>query len=135
MTKRLRYRCQQFRRTEGLLKTVDRTKFRRHVQEIRRKSASGIMSGNDNDRHPRPGSLRVTDNFQPIHIGHEKIDDQQIELSDLKKLKTFSAILSENDLMTVALEHDVHGRPNRRIIVDNQNICHTAPGSSAKIGK
>jgi hypothetical protein len=49
-------------------------------------------------------------------------------------LKTFSAILGENNLMTVALEDDVHGRPDRRIIVDNQNICHAAPGSSAKIG-
>jgi hypothetical protein len=34
--------------------------------------------------------------------------------------------------MAITLEYDVHGRPDRRIIVDNQNICHAAPGSSAK---
>lgn len=114
------------------MQTVDRTELCRHVEEIGGRSASGIVSRNDDDRHFWAGFLHVPDNFQPIHVGHEKIDDQQIELPGLKILKTFLAVLGENDLMAITLEHDVHGRPDRRIIIDNQNICHTAPGSSAK---
>ncbi len=72
----------------------------------------------------------MADNFQSVHVRHEQINDQKIELSGLEKLKAFSAIIGENDRMAIALQHNLHGRPNGGIVVDNQNVCHTAPGSA-----
>jgi hypothetical protein len=88
------------------------------------------VSGYDNDRKFGPRIFHVPDDFRPIHVRHEQIDDQKVELSGLKKLEAFSAIIGENDGMVAALQHNLHGRPNRRIVVDNQNVCHTAPGSA-----
>jgi hypothetical protein len=88
------------------------------------------VSGYDNDRKIGPRRFHVPDDFQPIHVRHEQIDDQKIELSSLKKLKAISAIIAENDSVIIALQYNLHGRPNRGIVVNNQNVCHTAPGSA-----
>jgi len=66
------------------LKAVNSPKLCPRFAKIRCGLRPGVIAGNDDDRNRGLGFPHVADRLQPVHIRHENINDQQIELTGMK---------------------------------------------------
>jgi hypothetical protein len=62
--------------------------------------------------------------FEAVHIGHEDIDDHQVERRIVESDKTIGAAVCDRDLETIALQPRANGEADMRIVVDDQNASH-----------
>jgi hypothetical protein len=68
--------------------------------------------------------VKYPDRFEAAHIGHEDIDDHQIERRIVESDETVGAAIGDGDPKTIPLEPSANGEANMRIVVDNQNASH-----------
>ena len=88
-------------------------------------------SGENNDRHGRPGAGLVQ-YVEPIDPGHDQIDDDVIESSRRDRLQRGGAVLRDGNGVAVRGQRTVEGTPDLRLVVDDQHplAAHAAWPSS-----
>ena len=60
--------------------------------------------------------------LQPIHSGHEDIEDQEVEISGFKYRKPFAPVAGDHDAVTGPLQHDPDRRLHRGVVVHDQEV-------------
>ena len=55
------------------------------------------------------------------------IDDEEVERSGSKQVETLEAVVGDNDVMRLALQHQLDRSQNRVIIIDDENASHGSP--------
>ena len=58
---------------------------------------------------------------------HEDVDEHQVEAGIFECTKPGFAAIGYLHLEAVALEIDLNGRADHRIVIDNENACHSSP--------
>jgi hypothetical protein len=116
----------QLRRRERLAQARGRAELDRHAEEIRRRSIGGAerIAGHHDDRQTRRALAERLDRLEPIHVGHEDVDDGDVERVGLDRLGAVVAALGENDRMSLALEDALHHHANHGVVVDDENPRH-----------
>jgi hypothetical protein len=119
-------RGKQRLRPKRLLQARDRAELGGHLQEVR--LGVGVRgdraAGDDDDgnrRLPRPD---VAHGLQPVHSGHEDIEEQQIELTGFEQRERLVAVAGRRHLMPGPFQHqpdrDLHGR----VVIHDQDVRH-----------
>src|SRR5580704_10748954 len=59
-----------------------------------------------------------------MHVGHEDIDDHQVESGTIEGRDAVDAAVGDRNPETMLIEPGAHGLPDMRIIVHDQNSPH-----------
>jgi len=119
--------AQQRRRPEGLAQAARRAEPERHSEEVGTgpiEVGKGI-SGNRDQRHRRRVIVKYPDRFEATHIGHEDIDDHQVERRIVESEEAAGATIGDGHLETIALQPCANGETNMWVVIHYQNASHT----------
>jgi hypothetical protein len=61
--------------------------------------------------------------FQPVHSGHEDIEEQEIEIPGFEQRKAPAAVAGGVNAVTCPFQQNPDGRLHGNIIVDDQDLC------------
>src|ERR1700730_15816616 len=119
--------AEQGRWRKRLAQAARRAKFLSHSREVgtgRVRNREG-GSGNRDQRHARRVLVEHPDRFETAHIGHEDIDNHQIERYLLEGGETLGSTIGDRDPKTIPLEPSANGQTDMRIVIDYQNAAHS----------
>jgi len=117
---------QQFGRRERLAQARGRAEIDRHAEEIRGGPVGGAerVAGHDDDRQVRRAPAEGLDRLETVHVGHEDVDDGDVERVGLDRLRAVVAAFRQHDRVTLAFQDALHDESNHRVVIDDQNACH-----------
>src|SRR5262249_15460083 len=76
------------------------------------------------DRHRRSVAVEQPDGLEPVHAGHEDVDDDDVELAGLHRRDSAASIGGENDVETLMVQHHLDCGTHGLIVVDYENPGH-----------
>jgi hypothetical protein len=80
--------------------------------------------GNRDQWHRWSALVKPPDRLEAAHIGHEDIDDHQLERCVVEGGETVDAAIGDRNPKTVPLEPSPNGEADMRIVIDNLDAAH-----------
>src|SRR5690349_20929663 len=63
--------------------------------------------------------------MQTVHVGHEQIDDREVEVALTRCLNPGLAVFGERDRVIARVQQDLRCLAHQRVVVDDQNARHS----------
>jgi len=119
---------EQCRWPEGLAQTTRCAEFGGHALDVgaRNLQIGKGMAGNSEQRHRRRALVEQSDRLEAAYIGHEHVDNHEVEGRIIESGKTVRAAVCDRDPEAVLRQPGTNGQADMRIVVDNQNTGITA---------
>src|SRR5262249_9171930 len=70
--------------------------------------------------------------LETVHVGHEDVDDSDVESMGLDRLSARVAALGQNDRVSLSFQDAFHHQSDHVVVVDDQNSCHAKPPMAAR---
>jgi hypothetical protein len=68
--------------------------------------------------------VEYPDRLKTAHVRHEDIDDHGVECRPFQRADPGFAAVGDGDFKTLALQTDLNGCANQRIVIDHENMRH-----------
>src|SRR6266566_1437932 len=122
-------RTEQGGRLERLAQTARRSQPGSNSKKVGR-GCFGIGKGRSRDRdqrHRGGAVMKHPDRLEAPHVGHEDVDDHQIECGMLQSGKAADAAVGDGNPEAMLPEPNADGLADMWIVIDHENTAHGGP--------